>query len=144
MKPSRIGSAYLRLAKSERASYVKFLGVALNSTSAQGQVLNGKRPVPDVRQVHELQKIGKELVEAAVMKGRAQKKKGGKNISLEERRQMDELKMKEISLSNKAKSQERLKFESSSTDNDVVDITSPLINNLNRLQPGDFVELRRY
>ncbi|PVF99735.1 RNB-domain-containing protein [Serendipita vermifera] len=143
MRPSGICSACLRLAKLEQTPQVKFLGLALSSTSAHRQTLNGKRPVPDEKQVQELQNIGKELVQATVTRSRGQKKKDRKSNSLEERRRSEDLKIKGMSLSNKAKSPGRLEFESSPVDSDVVDITSPFINALSRLQPGDFVELRR-
>ena len=121
-----------------------FKQAACKSTVAKSSS-SGIRPSPTAEQIKELEKIGRQLVDATVTRQKKHTMKAWEKASLDERRNIIDKEVQELSHPNKPKSQERLDFEALQVDTDYTAVTPfvPTIDDSNRPKPGAFVELRR-
>lgn len=106
------------------------------------------RPIPSEEQLSRLERLGKDLVHAAVARKKVQTPATGKRISLEEQKRTDDKKLNDIARRGKSITQEKLKFDTSpNEEKDFTGITlepSDIDDTSLQPQPGAFVELRRW
>jgi hypothetical protein len=102
--------------------------------------------MPTAAQVKKIQEMGREMVDAVVVKQKGHTLKAWEKASLEEKRKIMDKERQDLSRPNKPKSLERLEFEGLQTDTDYVTVTPsvPTIDDSNRPKAGAFVELRRW
>jgi len=122
-----------------------FTQTTSKSTVAKSSLPSGKRPVPTPDQVKKLEQVGRELVDAAVLRRKEHAVKAWEKASLDEKRKMMDKEVQDLLRPNKPKSLERLKFEGLEAGSGYVTLTAsvPTLDDLNRPKPGAFVELRR-